>query len=58
MATILDARADLRAVIRRMVAALGAATGSNVTVARRDLEILMLVKLNPVEPPKLHPEQR
>lgn len=55
----LDARADLRAAVRRLLAA---ARGSEpeVAVRRRDVEILLAAasaRLAP-EKPWLHPEQR
>lgn len=59
MAGPLDAKAELRAAVQRLMAA---AEKNNVIVRvqRKDLEMLLLVKLNPshVEPPDLHPGQR
>jgi len=55
----LDGKAELRAAIQRLMAAAEKNT-VHVRVQRKDLEMLLLVKLNPtvVAPPDLHPAQR
>jgi hypothetical protein len=60
----LDKRGDegIRAAVRRLVAAV-ARPEVHVTVQRRDLELLILSRVQmapqaPVAPPQLHPGQR